>query len=297
MGGICAGLGGSRAGADAGLDRAAWAGLADAGAGGPAGWSCAGRAAWPGDARRRGGAPWRWGCGRFLVPPRPAAGDRPVIRLVQPNAPQRGEMGSRARRRSSSSSARSTRPPPRAVPDLVVWPETAIPYLPGTRRSVLTDISDAAGGVPVVLGVQRRGGGLAYNSLTVMEPAGEIGAIYDKHHLVPFGEYMPDGPACRACSGCAASPRAMGMATARDPGRRSWISVPSGHRLPLICYEAIFPQDARHRSAARPPAPDHQRRLVRRVRRAVPAPCPGADARDRAGAADGARRPIPASRR
>ncbi|MGY9049174.1 MAG: nitrilase-related carbon-nitrogen hydrolase, partial [Rhodobacterales bacterium] len=53
-------------------------------------------------------------------------------------------------------------------------------------------ISDAAGPTtPVIVGVQREEGGAYYNSLVVTGPNGAIRQIYDKHHLVPFGEYMP----------------------------------------------------------------------------------------------------------
>ena len=45
--------------------------------------------------------------------------------------------------------------------------------------------------VPVVVGGIRRTQYAIYNSLAVVTPRGEVGAIYDKHHLVPFGEYIP----------------------------------------------------------------------------------------------------------
>ena len=61
--------------------------------------------------------------------------------------------------------------------------------------------------------------------------------------------------------------------------------------LPLICYEVIFPGEAvpRGRAAGLAPEP-HQRRLVRHQFRALPALPAGPRARDRRGAAAGARR-------
>ena len=47
--------------------------------------------------------------------------------------------------------------------------------------------------MPVILGIVRLEGERAYNSLVVVGPGGEIREIYDKHHLVPFGEYIPLG--------------------------------------------------------------------------------------------------------
>jgi apolipoprotein N-acyltransferase len=72
------------------------------------------------------------------------------------------------------------------------------------------------------------------NSLFAVGPDGLIEGIYDKWHLVPFGEYQPDW-----------LPLAIGLMPgggfARGPGPRT-LHIPG---LPpagaLICYEAIFP--------------------------------------------------------
>ncbi len=83
--------------------------------------------------------------------------------------------------------------PGQPTPDLIVWPETSVPFLLNRPGSGLEMIAAAAHGVPVALGIQRLIGTRAYNSLVVLDGTGKVGPIYDKHHLVPFGEYIPCG--------------------------------------------------------------------------------------------------------
>ncbi|MEX0285208.1 MAG: apolipoprotein N-acyltransferase [Paracoccaceae bacterium] len=131
---------------------------------------------------------------------------------------------------------------PEARPDLIVWPESSIPpYLHNAGLQV-EQIAEAARGVPVVAGIRRADGLRAYNSLILIGETGQVDGLYDKHHLVPFGEYMPlddlagrfgiHGLAAEDGSGYSAGPSAMAL---QIPG--------IGQAVPLICYEAVFPQD------------------------------------------------------
>lgn len=169
--------------------------------------------------------------------PAPAA-DAPVIRLVQPNVPQ-DEKGDpdlapgHLRRMLDLTAA----PGPR---DLTVWPETALPWLLEHVTDLLPAIAAAGGGAPVATGIQRRDdAGLYFNSLIVLTPQAQIAALYDKHHLVPFGEYVPFGEVAARLGirGLAAS-QGGGFSAGSGP---ALIDVPGiGAALPLICYEGIF---------------------------------------------------------
>ncbi len=182
--------------------------------------------------------------------PEPGEG-APVIRMVQPNAPQhlkwhRDHAPIFFNRMLEQSAARSDRPP-----DLIVWPELAVPMMLDRAGPAIERITDAAAGVPVVLGIQRRDDWRVHNSLVLLDGSGTVVDIYDKHHLVPFGEYVPLGSFLARFGFTVFSAR-HGFGYSPGPGARLVDMGSLGKVLPLICYEAIFPQDV----AAVPARPD-----------------------------------------
>jgi apolipoprotein N-acyltransferase len=119
-------------------------------------------------------------------------------------------------------------------PAVVVWPETASPALLQTDAPARALIAEAAGGGTALAGsVRFDEAERPRNSLFALGANGLIEAIYDKWHLVPFGEYQPEwlpvGFQVVPGGGFAAGP---GPRTLHIPG-----IPPVGA---LICYEAIF---------------------------------------------------------
>jgi apolipoprotein N-acyltransferase len=120
-------------------------------------------------------------------------------------------------------------------PVVVIWPETAFPGLLQVDERARQVIEQATGGTPTLVGsVRFDERQRPRNSLFAVIDGGAIGGVYDKWHLVPFGEYVPDWlplPIMVVPGGGFAS----------GPGPRT-LQVPG---LPpfgaLICYEAIFP--------------------------------------------------------
>lgn len=189
-----------------------------------------------------------------LVPPmsRPAPLTDHTLRLVQPNAPQRDKwdpekIGIFYDRQLGFTAALAQG----NAPDAIIWPETAIPWSLNRSEVILEEISFAAGGMPVVLGAQRSEGERYFNALVLLGARGEITQTYDKHHLVPFGEYVPLGDLAARFGIYGMAPQ-HGAGFSAGPGAELMDLGPIGRALPLICYEAVFAHDVN----AAPERPD-----------------------------------------
>lgn len=121
------------------------------------------------------------------------------------------------------------------APMVVVWPETASPYLLATDAAARAAISEAARGSPALVGAVRfDADGRPRNSLFALAGDSGVAGIYDKWHLVPFGEYQPSwfpAPIQVVPGG--------GFQSGDGPRTLHIAGLPAVG--PLICYEAIFP--------------------------------------------------------
>lgn len=79
---------------------------------------------------------------------------------------------------------------------LVVWPETALPYVLFDSRDLCEFVCDLAKDNDVTIIVSAftkdEESGLRYNSIIEVKPDGTFGeTVYSKQRLVPFGEFVP----------------------------------------------------------------------------------------------------------
>ncbi|ACL55275.1 apolipoprotein N-acyltransferase [Methylobacterium nodulans] len=207
------------------------------------------------------------GAGAWRIPAGPMP-DVPGVRLrlVQANIPQDARFNPRNRdgilERYLGLSDSATAPESRGLADVthLIWPESSFPFLIQRDPKALAQITAALPpGKHLVTGAARADEPLPgerlhfYNGILVIGAEGFVGLPYDKHHLVPFGEYLP-GPVDRIL-------RAVGLRqfvavpggfTAAEGARRPF-SVPG---LPpvaaSICYEVIFPGEVVPQVGARP---------------------------------------------
>ncbi len=131
--------------------------------------------------------------------------------------------------------------------DLLVWPETALPFYlqdPGDLSSAMR-IAVAELGTPVLAGSPAYSMPLGknepryvlHNRAYLLGPNGEIQAWYDKEHLVPFGEYVPLGQWLPFLTKLVPGEYEFRPGQNSAPLRSGDMAVGT-----LICYEAIFPE-------------------------------------------------------
>ncbi len=190
--------------------------------------------------------------------PAPAA----AVRIVQPNIPQREKIdpaywGRNFERLVTLSSGPS---PTQDGALFVIWPENAAPLLDESDdalraldRSLPDDATLLAGAVRREWRKDANGAdAVAYfNAMVAIAttPAGrKVVGRYDKHHLVPFGEYLPLKGLLTQLGLAQLAPYADGFAKGEGP---SVLSVGGPSFSPLICYETIFP-GAMHPKGERP---------------------------------------------
>ncbi|MCV3270484.1 apolipoprotein N-acyltransferase [Roseobacter sinensis] len=197
----------------------------------------------------RGGQVIVFVCAVVLLYLPPSAPDAPltphVVRLVQPNAAQHLKWQPDFAQVFFDRQLEFTAAPAEpggAKPALTVWPETAIAWAYEDAGRALEMISGAAQGGPVALGLLRRTPAALFNSMAVLGAAGVPAQIYDKHHLVPFGEYIPLAPVANSL-GLTGLAQVSAIGFGRGPGPQTLDFGALGRGLPLICYEAVFAHD------------------------------------------------------
>jgi len=113
-------------------------------------------------------------------------------------------------------------------PDIIVFPETSYPYTITNELFPLARVLNTN----VIMGVNYRNDDKVYNSMIFADKTGIIKHLYNKSHLVPFGEYGPFG-------GLVPSP---GMLSEGNGAEVFTINTNFGDFVvaPAICYEIIF---------------------------------------------------------
>jgi apolipoprotein N-acyltransferase len=198
---------------------------------------------------------------RLAHPPAPDP-TAPVVRVVQPDVKQENKYDEASYRDIVMRYVRLTAQPAARRPDIVVWPEGA---LPDSANSVLapgswTEAAITAAlqpGQSLLMGSYRIAPGprrpIYFNSLVALraEPAGlRVTGVYDKHRLVPFGEYLPAEKLLTPLGFKDLTHVGDSFTAGPRPAPISPAGVPRVQ--PLICYESLFPGLAADGDGPRP---------------------------------------------
>jgi apolipoprotein N-acyltransferase len=177
------------------------------------------------------------------------------LRIMQPNLQQDTKFNYAARqevmKRYIALSERSLGPQSLGLHDVthLIWPESAFPFFLTREPDALAQIAALLRAGPVLItGAVRVAEPVnpvdpaAYNSIYVIDHDGSVLSLYDKVHLVPFGEYLPFQHVLESL-GLQQLTKQRGGFLAGD--RRRLIAIPGAPpALPLICYEAVFPGES-----------------------------------------------------
>lgn len=132
--------------------------------------------------------------------------------------------------------------------DLVVWPETAVAFFLQSNPKAIKRIGDLSKqvGAPVLTGgpmadKMADGRWNFYNSAVLLDDSRTLKNRYNKHHLVPFGEYIP----LRNFIPASISKLTEGTSDFTPGPPHTPLEWSYGNIGMLICYEAIFPDEVR----------------------------------------------------
>lgn len=175
------------------------------------------------------------------------------LRIMQPNLQQDVKFNYAAKNevmaRYLRLSDRATGPQSNGARDAthLIWPESAFPFFLTREPDALAQIAALiAPKTELIVGAVRPAAAAdgvrvtrAYNSVYVIDGDGSIRGIYDKVHLVPFGEYLPFQSFLEKL-GLQQLTKQVGGFLSGDR-RRAMDVAGAPKMLPLVCYEVIFP--------------------------------------------------------
>ena len=195
-------------------------------------------------------AVWGYGFYRLATPDlKSSAGKSIKISVIQGNIPQELKWYPGARQEIMEKYTMLSRLAAREKPDLIVWPEAAVPVILEEEPAYYEMVSNLAKQVrvPLLFGAVTSREGRYYNSCLMVSPEGEMVGRYDKLHLVPFGEYIP----LRTILPFLETIVPIGDVNPGQEYTLFSVNLPgAGHSLRskfgvLICFEDVFPELSR----------------------------------------------------
>lgn len=189
-----------------------------------------------------------WGNARLARPELLQAGTPVRVAVIQGNIAQDDKWNPALRDTITDKYIAMTRTALAGGATFILWPESSTPFYfehDLLRGGDIRRLAREAGATlligsdqvePLQAVAEQKAEARYYNAAFLVKPDGQVGAVYRKMHLVPFGEYVPlkdllffVGPIVEAVS-------------AFTPGSDPVLLTVDGHMVSTaICYEVIFP--------------------------------------------------------
>ncbi len=180
--------------------------------------------------------------------PEPTGDTQNLLRIVQPNIPQREKIDPAMWGRNFNRQLELSKGAVAEDAQLfILWPENGAPLLDEAQTALSILSSDLPKNAVLIAGAVRRetdsnGRDRYFNAIAVVpetDDGRQATAFYDKHHLVPFGEYLPFYSLLDAIGLAQLAPYGDAGFTAGAGPKK--LTVGGSSFSPLICYEVIFP--------------------------------------------------------
>ena len=190
-----------------------------------------------------------WGYVRLGRSSLSSSGDPVRIAVIQGNIAQEDKWNPELRDAITDKYLAMTRQALAEGATFIMWPESSTPFYfehDLVRGAAIRRLTSQSGATLLIGSDQvepvkattpgQKPDARYYNAAFLVTPDGQVGAVYRKMHLVPFGEYVPlqsllffVGPIVEAVS-------------AFTPGGDPVLLPVGGHKVSTaICYEVIFP--------------------------------------------------------
>jgi apolipoprotein N-acyltransferase len=190
-----------------------------------------------------------WGSARLRTSALLQAGEPVRVAVVQGNIEQEDKWNPELRDAITDKYIAMTRQALGAGASFILWPESSTPFYfehDLIRGATIRRLARESGATLLIgsdqvepvkaTSPEQKPESRYYNAAFLVRPDGQVGAVYRKMHLVPFGEYVPlqnllffVGPIVEAVS-------------AFTPGQQPVLLPVGDHRVSTaICYEVIFP--------------------------------------------------------
>ena len=192
-----------------------------------------------------------FGYGYYRIKNNPIKFTTKTIRMVQPSIPQTNKWDRKQLESNFDEYINLSKKASLDGIDIVIWGETASPFpldFDIKKRMEATKAISKKGLLitgAVRFEKQNNGEYKPYNSLFAIDKKGEIKAIYDKSHLVPFGEYIP----LKEKLPFNVNKITNGLADFKSGNGNKTIKISDIPKFgALICYEIIFPSEVTNKN-------------------------------------------------